>query len=143
MCSCALCSHNTTPHCTSLNLRTLISQFHNLDVPNHLCRLPASCCASHPWTSNRRKGRLVPCREDGGLLWKLLTPTPLAGLSQMAGTQPNGWDSTKWLGLTQMAWTQPNDCDLAKWLQIFQMVWTQQNGWDFIKVCKINPGKEE
>ena len=56
----------------------------------------------------------------------------------MAATQPNGWESAKWLRLIQMAETQPNGCDSAKWLRLSQMAATQPNGYDSAKWLRLS-----
>ena len=60
-------------------------------------------------------------------------------LSQIDGTQLNGWDSAKWLGLSQMAGTQPSGCKLAKWLGLSQMAKTRAKWLGLSRIAGIQP----
>ena len=69
----------------------------------------------------------------------LLTGWARGPASQMAGTQPNGCDSAKWLWFSQMTRNQPNGCSSAIWMGLSQVAGTQPNGCDSAKKLGISP----
>ena len=69
----------------------------------------------------------------------LLTGWARGLASQMAGTQPNGCDSAKWLWFSQMTRNQPNGCSSAIWMGLSQVAGTQPNGCDSAKKLGISP----
>ena len=115
----------------------------------NVCQPHLAGCAKGPssqmvtgWLGRRFSQPIIFFRLDASHMSIRQLNKILSGAIQMAGTQPNGWDSAKWLGLkpigwdseklcglSQMAGTHPNGCDLAKWLRLSQIAATQPNSW--------------
>ena len=87
--------------------------------------------------------RIIPDVGGSFVLILDLTPPPyqMAETNPDGCTQPNGWESAKWLLLSQMAVTQPNGCYSAKLLRLSQKRWDSAKylgiGWNFIKVFSM------